>query len=200
MDTRPGLKSYDNWKLSTDNECKCEACYNYHHFDHEMQYAAVGSEPDAKIQRMVHKSFLEWIAKCPCNAHIKRVHHKGNGRPKGLWAGTLTMSPTDPYNEEDMVQAIRKLFKQATCPVEKYAWYVERTENDIPHIHFIYRTPDGGRIHAKVFKRVWRLWNEDIKLGAGHKGGYHRLVSDEDAYLKYIAKDNGRHDSNWTIE
>jgi len=197
---------YEQWKISNVNsclplECDCHDCYMYYHFDDKVGVSMALNEPDWKILKHIRDSRNRWLrSDCPIAKSLpKPKHHKGNGRPKGTWAGTLTMSPSDPYNEEDMVQAIRKLFKQETCPVEKYAWYVERTENDLPHIHFIYRTPDGGRIHAKVFKRVWKIWNEDIKLGAGHKGGYHRMVSDEDAYLKYIAKDKGRHDSNWTI-
>lgn len=128
---------------------------------------------------------------CP-NQHAT-TSHKGNGAPKGLFAGTLTMSPEWGKTEEDMVSAIQKIFVQKTCPVQKYAWYLEETDNGTPHIHFIYETDTGGRIHQKVFKRYWE-WDESVKCGKGHKGGYHRPVQSEIAYQEYIAKDAGRHD------
>lgn len=203
---RPALRSYEQWKVDNANhwspvKCDCYDCYIFHHVDDRIQLSMVDG-PSWKLEKAISDSFKRHRnSNCPRMLALGPVkHHKGNGKPKGLWAGTLTMAPTDPYNEDDMVMAIRKLFKQETCPVEKYAWYLEYTGNDLPHIHFCYRTPNGNRIHAKVFKRVWKLWDENVKLGAGHKGGYHRLVSDEDAYLKYIAKDKGRHESNWSID
>lgn len=148
---------------------------------------------------MIRKSFEEHRRNCPVMLEkSKKYSHKGNGVPKGSWAGTLTISPSDPYNEEDMVDAIKKIMRQQTCPVEKYAWYVEYTDNGLPHIHFIYKTPNGGRIHQKVFKRVWKIWDESQKVGAGHRGGFHRLVHSEEDYLRYIGKENGRHQNNWT--
>lgn len=128
---------------------------------------------------------------------LKKFSHEGNGAPTGTFAGTLTKSPDDPLSEDDMVNAITKIMAQQTCPVEKYAWYVEYTENGLPHIHFIYRTVSNGRIHQKVFKRYWKTWDEKVKLGKGHRGGYHRHVESELAYLEYIAKDSGRCGKSW---
>lgn len=135
-----------------------------------------------------------WKRNCPMWAN---KYHLGNGKPKGLFAGTLTMSKDDKYNEEDMIYAIKKIMVQETCPVEKYAWYLEYQDNGSPHIHFIYRTKTEGRIHAKVFKRYWKIWDESKKLGKGFRGGYHSKVDSETAYLEYIEKDGGRHQSNW---
>lgn len=132
-----------------------------------------------------------------CDVHGTKKHHEGNGKPKGLFAGTLTMSNTDTYNEEDMIHAIKKIMAQETCPVEKYAWYLEYQDNGTPHIHFIYKTKADGRIHAKVFKRYWKIWDESKKLGKGFRGGYHSKVDSETAYLEYIEKDGGRHQNNW---
>lgn len=130
---------------------------------------------------------------------VKAKHHKGNGKPSGLFAGTLTMSPKDPYNEKDMISAIRKLMKQKSCPVKRYAWYLEYTDAGTPHIHFIYETERGGRITAQTFGRCWPLWNESIECGRGHKGGYHNHVHDEESYLEYIRKcDNINSENKWT--
>lgn len=121
--------------------------------------------------------------------------HRGNGKPEGLFAGTLTMSPSDTTDEVQMIQAIKKIFNQQTCPVKKWAWYVEYTDAGLPHIHFCYETETGGRIHQKVFKRYWKTWNESERMGKGFRGGYHKNCDSETAYLEYIAKDGGKHDS-----
>lgn len=163
-----------------------------------MIFDAIG-KPDHVYDRINNQVNRLWWSKCPQHKHLLNVNKRkqGNGKPKGIWAGTFTMSPSDPYNEEDMVKAVRKLFSQNTSPVKKYSWYVERTENDLPHIHFCYQTPDGGRILAKVFKRVWPIWDENHSVGRGHRGGYHSLCASPDDYLKYISKDKGRHDTQW---
>lgn len=131
---------------------------------------------------------------------LKKFSHEGNGAPSGTFAGTLTKAPDWEETEDDMVYAICKIMEQQTCPVEKYIWYVEYTDNGLPHIHFIYRTVSGGRIHAKVFKRYWKQWDEKRKLGHGHQGGYHKHVQSETAYKEYISKDSGRSGSKWSQE
>jgi len=128
----------------------------------------------------------------------QKFSHQGNGAPNGLFAGTLTKAPDWKESEDDMIRAMHKIMEQKTSPVEKYAWYVEHTDNGLPHIHFIYKTTTGGRIHAKVFKRYWKQWDEKRKLGKGHQGGYHKFVESETAYLEYIEKDGGIHQNRWT--
>jgi len=136
-----------------------------------------------------------------CERHnienLKVKHHIGNGKPKGIFAGTLTMSPADPENEDTMIEAMKKIVKQETCPVKRYAWYLEYQSNGLPHVHFIYETVSTGRIHQKVFKRYWKIWDESRKQGQGFRGGYHKVVDSETAYLEYIEKDGGRHQSDW---
>jgi len=122
----------------------------------------------------------------------------GNQHPKGAFAGTLTLSSKDPYNEEDMIHAIKKIFSQKTSPVKRYVWYLEYQKSGAPHIHFIYETVSGGRILRQVFSRYWKIWDEDYKMGDGFRGGYHKPVAHEDEYLDYIKKCNGRHVNNWT--
>jgi len=129
---------------------------------------------------------------------LKKFSHEGNGAPSGIFAGTLTKAPDWSETEDDMIRAMHKIMEQKTCPVEKYAWYLEYTNADLPHIHFIYKTVTGGRIHAKVFKRYWKQWDEKTKLGQGHRGGYHALAKSETAYVEYIEKDSGIHQDRWT--
>lgn len=120
--------------------------------------------------------------------------HKGNGAHQGLFVGTLTMSPNDNFNEEDMVGAINKIFSQQTVPVKKWAWYREYTKNGTPHIHFCYETESSGRIHKKIFQRYWKLWDEPRNQTGkgGFPGGYHCPAKSEIAYLEYMSKDGGR--------
>lgn len=127
----------------------------------------------------------------------KLPHHIGNGKPKGVFAGTITMSPKWDTNEEEMVNAIKKIFRQKSVPVKKYVWYLEYTKDGTPHIHFVYETFTGGRITQQVFKRNWKWWNESEPVGRGHQGGYHKHCHAEDEYLEYISKDKGRHENKW---
>jgi len=112
-----------------------------------------------------------------------------NGKPHGIFGGTLNMSDKDDLKEEDMIKAIKKVMNYKPSNVRRYAWYKEYTEKGLPHIHFIYQTRNDGRIKQQLFERAWTIWNEKIPVGNGHRGGYHALVADKDAYLKYIGKD-----------
>lgn len=135
------------------------------------------------------------------DTYHKRVSksHNGNGAPQGQFAFTITASPSDNLTKEDMVKAVRKLMAQKSCPVKYYAWYVEYgdlEELTHPHIHGLYETESGGRIEAKHFKRAWKIWDEKVRLGAGFRGGFHRPVRDNEAYLNYIKKYDLEHDSH----
>lgn len=122
--------------------------------------------------------------------------HKGNGTYAGPFAFTLTMSPSDPLTEEHMIKAVKKIMQQKSCPVVKYAWYLEhKEEGRHPHIHGMYETSTLGRIEAKHFTRAWPIWKERPAMGAGFRGGYHRPVRQQEAYNDYIKKDNGIHES-----
>lgn len=172
---------------------KCDGCIWHSRWCKEM--TTMGLTP-YDFERYWEKGMKEWKSRCPM--WKKNTTHKGNGTPTGIFAGTLTMSPDDKLNEEDMVHAMKKIVSQQTCPVKNYAWYVEYTDNGLPHIHFIYEAESGGRIHQKVFKRYWKQWDESKKMGQGHRGGYHKHVQSETAYLEYIEKDGGRHMNQWT--
>lgn len=134
-------------------------------------------------------------------SHVRKMHeekrsHKGNGTYRGPFAFTLTASDKDGYDEFDMIKAARRIMSQRSCPVFKYAWYLEYgKEGNRPHIHGMYETTDGGRIEAKHFKRAWPIWDEKTRLGAGFRGGYHRPVLSEEGYTDYIKKDKGKSES-----
>lgn len=185
--------SRDDWNsyqlTRFPDACTCDACF---FFETKARRLYIMSDlPPMPKERMFKKFIDDWHKSCI--RMPKQPRKTGNGKPKGLFAGTFTVSPTDPYNEDDMIKAVNKLFTQKTCPVNKYAWYLEYTDRNLPHVHFIYETNSGGKILPKVFKRVWPIWDEAIPCGSGHRGGYHASVADPEGYLKYIAKDNGRH-------
>lgn len=175
---------------------KCQECYR------RGQLWEMLSE-DPRQYKAAQQAWREWVyTRCINNGeshepgpNLLKKTHRGNGKPEGLFAGTLTMSPSDTTDELQMIQAIKKIFNQQTCPVKKWAWYVEYTDAGLPHIHFCYETETGGRIHQKVFKRYWKTWNESERMGKGFRGGYHKNCDSETAYLEYIAKDGGKHDS-----
>lgn len=133
--------------------------------------------------------------------HSKKEHfarsssHTGNGTFQGSFAFTLTKSPDDDLTEFDMIKAVRKVMNQKSCPVFKYAWYLEYGDKETkthPHIHGLYETQTGGRIEQKHFKRAWPIWDEKVNLGKGHRGGYHRPCRSEEGYTDYIKKDAGK--------
>jgi len=140
-------------------------------------------------QMHLFEDYWKQKRKC-CNAEKKT--HKGNGTHAGSFAFTLTKSPQDPLTEDHMIAAVKKIMSQKSCPVSKYAWYLEHKENQThPHIHGIYETTSMGRIEAKHFKRAWPIWDEKTPMGAGFRGGYHRPVKHGESYEDYISKDGG---------
>lgn len=145
------------------------------------------------------------------DAHLQSCHgktspnsHDGNGRHCGAFAFTLTASPDDGKTEADMVAAVRKVMNQRSCPVKRYAWYLEygnEQQKTHPHIHGLYETEKGGVIEKKHWQRAWNIWDPAVRLGAGFRGGYHRPVRDDESYSMYIRKQKflgesiGCHDS-----
>lgn len=155
----------------------------------------------SQLLQLYMKHMEEWEAHAiECHGHEDnraKKTHSGNGAYKGQFAFTLTKSPDDDLTEEDMIKAARKIMNQKSCPVKKYAWYLEYGDPEQqlhPHIHGMYETESEGRIEAKHFKRAWKIWNEKQKLGKGFRGGYHRPVRSEEGYSDYIKKDNGKNE------
>jgi len=176
----------------------CPAHRRFFLEDDMLLFDLVSTPQYEKVEREVRQRLFR---ECPVLAKERALKYnpsKSNHKHMGTWAGTLTMSPNDPENEDSMVMAMRKIFCQKTCPLKRYAWYLEYTANGLPHIHFIYETISGGRIHKRVFQRVWKQWDEDMACGAGHRGGYHRECHDDEEYMKYISKDKGRCEVQWS--
>lgn len=125
------------------------------------------------------------------NEPDNRCKKTANGKYKGPFAFTLTMSPSDGMTEDQMAFAVRKIMEQKSQPVKKFAWYLEYKDEDTqshPHIHGMYETETGRRIERKHWQRQWKIWDENIPLGQGFRGGYHRPVRHDEAYNHYIAK------------
>lgn len=177
-----------------EHSLRCDACSEFEKYLSANCTMAVEYKWDSIIAK-ARSSIL--LPGCPWYKP-KRGSHVGNGAPKGVFAGTLTMSPDDDLTKDDMIGAIHKVMHQKSCPVKRFVWYLEYTEAGLPHIHFMYETESGGRIEAKHFKRAWKIWNENSRCGSGHRGGYHRPVHSEDEYLKYVQKDNSPdHEDCW---
>lgn len=159
------------------------------------------------LETLPDKRSYDHMTSCPLSSYVppmltmealkrQQTSHVGNGTYNGAFAFTLTKSPKDTLTTADMIKAAQKLCNQKSCPVIKYAWYLEYGSDnpDHPHIHGMYLTATGGRIEKKHFKRAWPIWGEGdpkLRMGAGFRGGYHRPVKDEESYSQYIAKDGG---------
>ena len=109
------------------------------------------------------------------------------------YAFTLTMPPD--YQPKKPIEEVAKLIlehglvsktKEKAC---EWAFVMEHTEAGTPHIHGVYKTPSGRRIEGKYFARYWPLWDEKIKLGHGHKGGYHARARHLESYKAYMQKE-----------
>lgn len=155
--------------------------------------------PDYEVEHAYYKFEYDDILE-KYNVHKRKCKktHVGNGTHKGAWAFTLTQSPKDELTKDDMIAAVRKIMSQKSCPVKKYAWYLEKADESHFHIHGMYETFTEGRIEKKHFKRAWPIWGEEKgkALGAGFRGGYHRPVRAEEAYSEYISKDGGLSETN----
>lgn len=181
---------------------KCSRCCGAteRHNKDLAQWAADGCQRGQ--EKPIHKEFLLHLRNHHGNESSCRSlgifpigeKHSGNGAPQGAFAFTLTKSPADDLTEKDMIEAVRKIMKQKSCPVVRYAWYLEYGDKENkthPHIHGMYETESGGVIEKKHWKRAWKIWDPAVKLGAGFRGGYHRPVRLEENYSDYIKKDMG---------
>lgn len=110
------------------------------------------------------------------------------------YAFTLTTNSNETTREE-LLFAVEKLFRNGRTyknePIKRGAYCVEYTDAGRPHIHGVYTTGSERRITAKSFNRAWKLWDEKIRMGDGHQGGYHSLCKNNQKYQEYIAKGDG---------
>lgn len=114
--------------------------------------------------------------------------------PETEYAFTITMppdfKPKKPLTEitELILTHGRSSKPHYETPIS-WAYVLEHTSSGTPHIHGVYKTPKGHRIEQKYFKRYWPLWDEKIKLGHGHQGGYHQKARHNECYAAYILKE-----------
>lgn len=197
----PGFRETAYGLIPCENEAtgcggKCINCceFSREHFRNLRRVAEhFGS---VGYRQQYEKEVESWITHCEDHHGVpKRKKQKtGNGLYQGAFAFTITKSPDDDLSEEDMIKAARKIMSQKSCPVKKYAWFLEYGDTEAkthPHIHGMYETETQGRIEKKHWKRAWKIWDETHKLGKGFRGGYHRPVRSEENYTDYIKKDGG---------
>lgn len=134
--------------------------------------------------------------KSRCSQHAPKVDSR-KADATVAYAFTLTMPPD--YIPKKPIEEVARLICEngmTSKPYErpiKWAYVVEHTEAGIPHVHGMYKMASGRRIEQKYFKRYWPLWDEKVKLGHGHKGGYHQKARDEQSYDAYIQKEGVVH-------
>jgi len=109
------------------------------------------------------------------------------------YAFTLTASPAMGLTADSFLTAVRKIFEYGQTSkgekIQKGAYVIEYHENGSPHLHGVYRGPEGRRILQKYWKRQWKHWDESKHIGSGHFGGYHQKARHTESYEAYIAKD-----------
>lgn len=174
-----------------DSDGFCGNCCSYgKKFDSDCKIWAQQSNPHSSDFAKLVK---HWERHCVEQHGFVRIKQErsGNGMFQGAFAFTLTASPSDGKTEAEMIEAVRKVMKQRSCPVKRYAWYLEygnEEDKTHPHIHGMYETETGGVIERKHWKRAWDIWDPTKPLGKGFRGGYHRPVRDDERYSDYIRK------------
>lgn len=134
--------------------------------------------------------------KSRCDAHAAKVDSR-KADASIAYAFTLTMPPD--YEPKKPIEEVARLICEngmTSKPYERpsqWAYVIEHTEAGTPHIHGMYKIASGRRIEQKYFKRYWPLWDEKVKLGHGHKGGYHQKARHEECYDAYIQKEGVVH-------
>lgn len=122
-----------------------------------------------------------------------RAKHPQAANSSTEYAYTLTMPP-DYQPKKPLEERARMIMNYGLTskPYEKatqYAYVLEHTEKGVPHIHGVYKTASGRRIANKYFKRYHDLWDPTVKLGHGHKGGYHEKARHAESYAAYLNKE-----------
>lgn len=174
--------------------CLCSECVT----KHETQSL---KEPNTKYPDCSECS-LEWnpILMEYCNEYCS-VHQevvvptpgRRKADPDTQYAFTLTQPPD--YKPAKPIEELARLIMTSgltSTPAERasqWAFVKEYTEAGVPHIHGVYKTRSGRRIEQKYFKRFWKIWDEKVPLGQGHKGGYHAKARNNQCYAAYMEKE-----------
>lgn len=174
--------------------CLCTKCV----VAHDTQYL---KEPNPKYPDC-DDCYLQWnnvIADYVshfCELHQEIVVPTPSKRKADVnteYAFTLTMPP-DYQPKKPIEEAAKFILEHGLVSKTKekaieWAFVKEHTDAGTPHIHGVYRTPSGRRIESKYFNRYWPLWDEKVKLGYGHKGGYHAVARHSESYKAYMEKE-----------
>ena len=132
-----------------------------------------------------------------CTEHepkMEKPASKCKSVPGTAYAFTLT-SPPDYVNPKPIEEAVALIMEHGRTSKPEYdkpvqwAYVLEHTEAGTPHIHGVYQTACGKRLETRYFSRYWKIWDEKIKLGHGHKGGYHLKARHTESYDAYIQKE-----------
>jgi len=191
-----GGKCYTETNLDAAGKCVSHCCIGLAQTQAFRRLAEEGRLSIDQMYAIMRKDDEHYVLEHGCEPMKKT--HQGNGTYQGAFAFTLTKSPDDQLTEFDMIKAVRKIMSQQSCPVKKYAWYLEYGDDELkthPHIHGMYETQSQGMIETKHWKRAWPIWDPKVKLGKGFRGGYHRPVRSEEGYTDYIKKDAGKNES-----
>jgi len=118
--------------------------------------------------------------------------HANKADSSTSYAATLTMPP-DYAPKRPLIEAAKMIMEHGLTnkPYEKATkWIVVLEHADTnAHVHLWYKTNSGRRIASKYFQRYWPLWDEKVKLGSGHKGGYHQKARHTESYESYLLKE-----------
>jgi len=122
---------------------------------------------------------------------LKKTH--GNKADTSTsYAATLTMPP-DYVLKKPLIEVAKMIMEHGLTnkPYQKASkWVIVLEHADTnQHVHIWYKTDSGRRIATKYFKRYHPLWDENVKLGSGHKGGYHQKTRHDQSYEGYLAKE-----------
>lgn len=186
--------------LAIDIDSMTQTCYDNHRLYSELALAQpIGKYPMWPAPTMppgwkehpgceICKTFQTFIHYQP-----PTTRHACSKDPNQEYAFTLTMPP-DYTPAKPIEEVVRLIMEKGLTnkPYEKassWAFVLEHTEKGTPHVHGVYRTQSGRRIATKYFNRYWPLWDEKVKMGLGHKGGYHSPARHSESYAAYIEKE-----------
>ena len=184
----------NNLTCTKKANCLCTPCV----VAHELKYTKQTLRTDCDDCYVQYCPVLLEYVEHFCGEHVPapppKAVHKNKADEGTEYAFTLTMPPGYATSEK-IEAAAKKILQNGLTPSKPYekacygAYVVETTEVGTPHVHGVYKTPSGRRISAKYFKRYWDLWDEKIKMGHGHKGGYHAKARHTESYEAYMEKE-----------
>lgn len=158
----------------------CRTCIEFREWnDSDMKVIRSGESAMNHMEKEVIPRSKAWVEHC-------RIAHQH--KPKKRYAFTFTTNQDTKLEiQKEMCESAYKLFTQKTIPIAKGEVYLEYTEAHRPHLHGWYETEDGGRVFAKIFRRVWSPWGEKDRMKR-FPGGYHEEMKG-DRYIGYASSE-----------